>query len=101
MSRVGLLLLLAVEALLSQNPRIPAMAHLRNSDTFEAEKLGASEKREIRRELEKGSFDAPDSWDREVRVRRISLGAVDGLVVQGVTLLCGATGNCETWVLRR
>jgi hypothetical protein len=101
MSRVGFLLLLGVEAVLSQNPRIPAMDHLRNPETFKAEKLGASEKGEIWRELGKGSFDAPDSWEDEVRVRRISLGAADGLVVQGVRLLCGATGNCQTWVFRR
>ena len=101
MSKVGLFLWLGVVALLAQNPRFPVMDHLTNNETLAAEKFGVSEKEEIRRQLERGSFDLPDSWDREVRVRRISLGTVDGLVIQGVKLLCGATGNCQTWVFRR
>jgi hypothetical protein len=53
------------------------------------------------RTLEVTSFDTPDSWLLELRVRRISLGKSDGLVVRGTRLLCGGTGNCETWVFRR
>jgi hypothetical protein len=101
MVTLGLLLLLCAGALQAQNPRFPAMNRLRSDETFHATKLTSAEREEIRNQLEKTSFDAPDSWEREVRVRRVSLGSADGLVVQGVALLCGGTGNCQTWVFRR
>ena len=51
--------------------------------------------------MEKTSFDVPDSWESELRVRRVSLGEAEGLILRGTKLLCGGTGNCETWVFRR
>jgi hypothetical protein len=55
----------------------------------------------IFKQVEETSFDYPDSWQSELRVRRVSLGDTDGLVIQGTKLLCGGTGNCQTWVFRR
>jgi hypothetical protein len=71
------------------------------SDTFLAAKLTPAEQKQIIDQVESTSFDAPDSWDKELRVRRVSLGDSDGLLVRGTQLLCGGTGNCETWVFRR
>lgn len=70
-------------------------------ETFSADKLTAAEQKQIIDQVENTSFDAPDSWDTELRVRRISLGQADGLIIRGTRLLCGGTGNCETWVFRR
>lgn len=77
------------------------MTQLKGSDTFTAAKLTAADRKQIFAEIERISFDVPDSWEAELRVRRISLGSVEGLVIQGTQLLCGGTGNCETVVLRR
>jgi hypothetical protein len=63
--------------------------------------LTAAERKQIINQVENTSFDAPDSWDMELRVRPISLGVTDGLIIRGTRLLCGRTGNCETWVFRR
>lgn len=71
------------------------------AETLAAAKLTAAEKDQIIRQLEQTSFDVPDSWESELRVRRVSLGEAGGLVVRGANLLCGGTGNCETWVFRR
>lgn len=71
------------------------------SDTFLAAKLTPVEEKQIIDQVESTSFDAPDSWDKELRVGRVSLGDSDGLLVRGTQLLCGGTGNCETWVFRR
>ena len=70
------------------------------NETFPAAQLTAAERKQIIDQVENTSFDAPDSWDKELRVRRISLGAADGLIIRGTRLLCGGTGNCETWVFR-
>src|SRR5262249_37615621 len=70
-------------------------------ETFLAAKLDAVERKQIIDQVEKTSFDVPDSWESELRVRRVSLGEAEGLIVRGTQLLCGGTGNCETWVFRR
>jgi hypothetical protein len=70
------------------------------NETFPAAKLTAPEQKEIIDQVESTSFDIPDSWQTELRVRRISLGQLDGLIIRGSGLLCGGTGNCETWVFR-
>ena len=101
MGRLVLLLLLCAGVSQAQNPKFPVMNHIRSDETFQTTKLTSAELEEIRTQLEKTSFDFPDSWGREVRVRRISLGSVDGLAVQGTALLCGGTGNCQTWIFRR
>ena len=95
------LLLLCAGVLQAQNPKFPVMNHVRSDETFQTTRLTSAELEEIRNDLEKTSFDFPDSWDTEVRVRDISLGSVDGLAVQGTALLCGGTGNCQTWIFRR
>jgi hypothetical protein len=74
---------------------------LSDHETFLAAKLTEAEQRQIIDQVEKTSFDAPDSWDSELRARRVSLGESEGLLIRGTKLLCGGTGNCETWVFRR
>jgi len=70
------------------------------NETFRAARLTAAEQEQIIHQVENSSFDVPDSWETELRVRRISLGQADGLIIRGTRLLCGGTGNCETWVFR-
>jgi hypothetical protein len=70
------------------------------NETITAAKLSASEVREIIMGVEQSAFDTPDSWEKELRVRRVDLGNGRGLVVRGTALLCGATGNCQIWVFR-
>jgi hypothetical protein len=72
-----------------------------NGDTLAAAGLTGPEERDVLTRLKATSFDVPDSWLAEVRVRRVSLGAKDGLLVRGTDRLCGATGNCQTWIFRR
>lgn len=91
----GILILAAVQS------AQPAMDHLRPAETVSAAGLTPADKREIFSQLDGTSFDTPDSWDKEALVRRVRLGDSDGLVIQGAKLLCGSTGNCATWVLRR
>ena len=79
----------------------PKMDHLKDTETFHSTRLSPAEVKQISEEVERTAFDTPDSWESELRVRRISLGESSGLVLQGTKLLCGATGNCQTWVLRR
>lgn len=81
--------------------RIEWLKDLSVRDTLLAAKLTPAEEKQILDQVESTSFDAPDSWDKELRVRRVSLGDSDGLLVRGTQLLCGGTGNCETWVFRR
>ena len=79
-----------------------SQAHsLRPKDTFAAARLSAKEVREITDGVEQSAFDTPDSWESELRVRRVDLGNGSGIVVQGTKLLCGGTGNCQTWVFRK
>ena len=81
--------------------RIDWQKDLSANETFAAAKLTASERKQIVDQVENTGFDVPDSWERELRVRRVSLGESDGLIVRGTQLLCGGTGNCQTWVFRR
>lgn len=85
----------------AQEPRLSANQHLTAEETFGAAHLNAAEKSEILGQVEKTSFDVPDSWESELRVRRLQVGEAAGLVVEGSSLLCGGTGNCQTWVFRR
>ncbi len=85
----------------SSTQRIDWLKDLSVNETFVAAKLTAAEQKQIVDQVENTSFDAPDSWETELRVRRVSLGESDGLIVRGARLLCGGTGNCETWVFRR
>jgi hypothetical protein len=97
----GRLLSLSESAPGSRSPqKIDWLKDLSANETFPAAKLTAAEQKEIIDQVESTSFDAPDSWETELRVRRVSLGESDGLVIRGTHLLCGGTGNCETWVFR-
>jgi len=104
--RVVFFVLLCLAATAFANPtsfpkNISWLKDLATNETFLAAKLTAAERKQIIEQVETTSFDAPDSWLSELRVRRVSLGESDGLVIRGTQLLCGGTGNCETWVFRR
>ena len=77
------------------------MKSLNANDTLAAANLSPKEFREIIADLKKGAFDIPQSWTTELRLRRINLGKRSGIVIQGTSLLCGGTGNCQTWVFRQ
>jgi hypothetical protein len=96
----GLCLLFTV-AVGAQDLALSALTALRESDTFLAARLSSPETKQILETVAAMSFDSPDSWEAELRARRVSLGRVEGLVLQGTRVLCGGTGNCEIAVLRR
>lgn len=77
------------------------MESLGPNDTFRAAQLTEKEVEEIVRQVQDSAFDTADDWQSELRVRRIDLGRSPGIVIQGTKLLCGATGNCQTWVFRK
>ncbi|HKU23700.1 MAG TPA: hypothetical protein VJQ50_21990 [Terriglobales bacterium] len=77
------------------------MEHLRREETLAKLNLSAPELKQVISGVEAAAFDSPASWEKELRARKISLGAVPGLVLQGTDLLCGATGNCQIFVFRR
>lgn len=77
------------------------MQNLGAQDTWSAARLSAKESAEIITIIQDSAFDTPDSWRRELRARRVSLGDAPGLIVEGSNLLCGGTGNCQLWVLRK
>lgn len=95
------LFLIALATPLFASAAIAQMQSLTPKDTFAAAKLSPKEVHEIEQGVELSAFDTPDSWTRELRVRRIDLGAAPGLLVQGSSLLCGGTGNCQMWVFRK
>jgi len=74
---------------------------LRADETLAKTKLSPGELNEILKQVEETAFDNPDDWRSELRARRVSLGATEGLVLQGSKLLCGGTANCELWVFRQ
>jgi len=82
-------------------PPLSALNRIGEAETFQAAKLIATEIAEIVSQVERTAFDTPESWEKELRVRRVRFPSSDGLVLQGTKLLCGATGNCQTWVFRQ
>jgi hypothetical protein len=90
-----------VIAAISRAVEFPVLDHLKATETLQHAQLAASELTQILEQVASTSYDTPDSWPKELCIRRVSLGSVDGLVLQGTDLLCGATGNCQTWVFRR
>jgi hypothetical protein len=82
-------------------PALPQMQSLGAKDTFDSVGLSAKEVQEIVAEVEQSAYDTPDDWKKELRLRRADLGNNPGLMVQGSKLLCGGTGNCQTWVFRK
>ncbi len=98
--KLGPLLMLST-TLLCAIPAVSQMQSLSSKDTFAAAQLSAKEIQEIVAEVEQSAYDTPDSWESELRVQRVNLGDSPGLIVQGSKLLCGGTGNCQTWVFRK
>jgi hypothetical protein len=82
-------------------PPLQTLQRLHDAESFRQSKLAPTEVRQILQQIKATAFDTAKSWQKELRVRRISLQSVDGLIVQGSDLLCGATGNCQTWVFRK
>jgi hypothetical protein len=74
---------------------------LGDRDTFRAAALSSAEVKEIVKQVEDSAYDVADDWESELHVRHVDLGASPGLILQGTKLLCGATGNCQTWVFRK
>src|SRR3954465_2312608 len=74
---------------------------LGSRDTFRAAALSSAEVNEIMKQVEDSAYDIADDWQSELHVRHVDLGASPGLILQGTKLLCGATGNCQTWVFRK
>jgi len=70
-------------------------------ETFAAAHFSSQEAAEVIRAVSDSAFDIPDSWEAELRARRVDLGTEPGLVLQGTNLLCGGTGNCQIFVLRK
>jgi hypothetical protein len=97
---VALMVVCAVGAR-AQTPELPPMSQLGAGDKFQGAKLPRQEVEQIIAQVETTSFDWPDSWDSELRIRRVSLGDQEGVIVQGTNLLCGGSGNCQTWILHQ
>src|SRR5260370_22451050 len=82
-------------------PEVPDAHFVIVQNSVRVAGLTSAEMRQIKAEAEKTSFDTPDSWEDELRARRVSSGASEMLVVRGTRLLCGGTGNCQVWVFVR
>jgi hypothetical protein len=70
-------------------------------DNVASARLSAKEFREIVKVVEGTAYDTAESWRKELRLRQVDLGRSAGLIVQGSDLLCGGTGNCQTWIFRK
>jgi hypothetical protein len=70
------------------------------ADTFVESGLHAAARKEIFESVAVTAYDRPESWDAELRVRHERVGPWHVAVVRGTSRLCGATGNCQTWVFR-
>ena len=81
-------------------PPVDWLKDVTDQETLATARLTGADQKQVPDQVNMTSFDAPDSWGAELRARRISPGRTDGLLVRGTRLLCGATGNCETWVFR-
>ena len=89
-----------VQALVLASVVASSQTSLGPGDTFTHAGLTPAEIREVTGVVERSAYDTPESWTLELRVRRMMLGESAGLIVQGSHLLCGATGNCQIFVLR-
>ena len=88
-------------AALAQELDFTAIPLPTDKDDIAAAGLPPAEAKQLLDQVEQTSFDTPDSWQAELRLRRLPIGGGGGLVVRGTALLCGGTGNCETWLFRR
>src|SRR5262245_50658885 len=87
--------------LLLAGSSLAQVQNLAEKDTLSAAKLSPQERRQILAVVDESAYDTPDSWDEELRAKRIDLGGSPGIVLRGTNLLCGATGNCQLFVLRK
>ena len=95
----GTLNVLLLQVALAGEPiAVPGLA---DNETLLAAALSAGEISDIIGQVESTGFDTADDWQRELRARRLRLGDSEGLLVRGTRLLCGGTGNCQTWLFRR
>src|SRR5689334_12765514 len=72
-----LLVTLLAATVLAQDVKLPGMTQLQEGDTFRSARLTPSEKEQVFAEIAGISFDTPDSWESELRVRRVILGGVE------------------------
>ena len=70
------------------------------ADTFVESGLRAAGRRDILQNVALTAYDTPDSWDAELRIRHDRVGPWHVAVVRGTSRLCGAGGNCQTWLFR-
>jgi len=70
-------------------------------DTPQSIGLLPAEIQQIVTAIEPNAFDTPASWTDELRAARVDLGSGPGLILRGSRLLCGGTGNCQVFVLRK
>jgi hypothetical protein len=75
--------------------------NLRTQGSFEAAGVSAGEQKQILEVVEQSAFDTPESWIKELHIKRVNLGETPGLLIQGTNLLCGGTGNCQVWIFRK
>ncbi len=75
--KLGALLILNT-VLVCASPAMSQMQSLGPKDTFAASRLSAREIHEIVEEVEQSAYDTPDSWEKELRVKRVNLGASPG-----------------------
>ena len=91
--------------LFAQATSLPAdidwLPGMQSKETFSASGLTRAEQQQVLKQVQDTSFDVPEAWLAELRVRSISLGSAAGLAVRGTKLLCGGTGNCQQWIFRR
>lgn len=70
-------------------------------DRLTGARLSDRERAMIFAQVKATSFDVPSNWASELVARRTKLGSSDYLIVRGSDMLCGSTGNCQTWLFRR
>ena len=97
---VSLLALLAAVPAIAATIDFAPLALPDEGDTFVASGMRIAARKEIFAQVAATAYDTPDSWDAELRVRRSRIGPWHVAIVRGTSLLCGATGNCQTWVFR-
>jgi hypothetical protein len=68
-------LLLLNTVLVCASPATSQMRNLGAKDTFAVARLTAEEIQKIVTEIEQSAYETPDSWESELRVRRVDLGA--------------------------
>jgi hypothetical protein len=70
-------------------------------NTFSKAGLSPHDRATIITTVKQRAFDTPPDWSSELVVRWTRVGTKKLLIIRGSDLLCGGTGNCQTWVLQR